>query len=563
MTDDPLRIITAGDIAIREDPAGDGKTISGYAYRWGELTETGGAAETPNLREGFERGAFAEAIAERGDRPWPYLDVHRGNTVGAIRFAEDDIGLRYDGRLLDTTAAREYAATIPPNGPNDGVSLEFLYRGAVSKRVGGAIIHTAIRRIAALAGEYRPAYRGATVALRADGGTATMGEETATGTAPAGETAERSDSAERGNAFGMTRDEITGLVRDVATEVVRGMAERGAFAGGQQRSDPFAGYKSLGELMRAAFAHRGDEANPDTGNTPARDDLRSYAVRALADVVFTSGANAALASGNLVTSDIKRIVNGGRPAITAFGGPRGLGDTAGLTLEWPYFDGTLSDYVGAQSAEKAEIESATIDIKLDTEALKTYAGGADISYQVLRRGNPSVLDAFGRIMLAAWAVVTDAAFVTELESGSVTVDTAEAISAHDLAEFTSDLVTASLAVQAASGQPADFVLASTTLFARLANLIIPSSIQIAGASTADIRGLSFQLGNVPIIHVPSITAGKGIVSNPLAAAWFEDGPFQVSAEDVAHLGRDVAYWSLGAGARFIPAAIVEVYDVTP
>jgi HK97 family phage prohead protease len=560
MTDDALRIVTAGDVAIRGDAdGGDGRTISGYAYRWGELTEVGGAKETPTLREGFERGAFLPAIAERQGRPWPYLDVHRGNTVAGITLSEDDIGLRYEGRLLDTQAAREYAATVPPNGPNDGVSLEFLYRGAKSKRVGGAIIHTAIQRIAALAGEYVPAYRGATVALREDGGTTRMAEAEDMTTTTDEQPAERTDTG----LFGMTRDDLATLVRETATEVVRGMAERGSFTPGPARSDPFAGYRNLGELMAAAFASRGDEADPNRGTTPGRDDLRSYAARALADVVFTAGANAALASGNLVTSDIKRIVNGGRPAITAFGGPRGLGDTAGLTLEWPYFDGTLTDYVAAQSAEKAEIESATIDIKLDTEALKTYAGGADISYQVLRRGNPSVLDAFGRIMLAAWAVVTDAAFVTELESGSVTVDTAEAISAHDLAEFTADLVTASLAVQAASGQPADFVLASTTLFARLANLIIPSSTQIAGASNADIRGLSFMLGNVPIIHVPAITAGKGIVSNPNAAAWFEDGPFQVSAEDVAHLGRDVAFWSLGAGARFIPAAIVEVYDVTP
>ena len=99
--------------------------------------------------------------------------------------------------------------------------------------------------------------------------------------------------------------------------------------------------------------------------------------------------------------------------------------------------------------------------------------------------------------------------------------------------------------------------------ARLANLIIPSTITIAGASSADVRGMRIELANVPIIHVPSITADKLIISNPLAAAWFEDGPFQVSAEDVAHLGRDVAFWSLGAGARFIPAGIVEAYDVTP
>ena len=555
MTDD-LRSVATGDVAIRKDDDGDGRTLYGYAYRWGELTAPGGTAEYGDLQQGFDRGAFLDAIAERGARPFPYLDRHGGTPVAGITFAEDEVGLRYEGRLLDTQAARDYAATIPAG--TDGVSLEFRYRGAKARRDGKSIMLSAVPRIAALAGEYRPAWMGASVALRQDGGTDTMtDQDTTTGTAEP--TADRQDAG----PLGLTRDDMIQLAKDAATEVVRGMAERGAFVAGPPRSDPLAGYKNLGELMRAAFAHRGEEADPTQGATPGRDDLRAYAARALADVVFTAGANAGLASGNLVTVDIKRIVNGGRPAITAFGGPRGLGDTAGLTLEWPYFDGTLTDYVAAQSAEKAEIESATVDIKLDTEALKTYAGGADISYQVLRRGNPSVLDAFGRIMLAAWAVVTDAAFVTELETGTVNVDTAEAISAHDLAEFTADLVTASLAVQAATGQPADFVLASTTAFSRLANLIIPSSIQTAGASSADIRGLSFQLGNVPIIHVPSITAGKLIISNPLAAAWFEDGPFQVSAEDVAHLGRDVAFWSLGAGARFIPAGIVEVFDVTP
>ena len=541
--------VALGDVAIRADDDGDGRTLDGYAYRWGERTDPGATIEGGNLAEGFDPGAFAPAIADRGDRLWPMLDRHQGNVVGGIRFDEDKVGLHYSGRLNDTQAARDYAASVPDG--NDGVSLEFLYRGAVSRKERGAIVHTAIQRIAALAGEYRPAYRGASVALRADGGA----DVTETTTDPI-----QDPIQDPPTPFGMTPDQITQLVRDTATEVVRGFAERGAFTGTNRPADPLAGYKSLGELMRAAYSTRG-EVDLQSGKGP--DDLRAYAARALADVVFTAGANAGLASGNLVTTDIKRIVNGGRPAITAFGGPRGLGDSAGLTLEWPYFDGTLTDYVAAQSAEKAEIESAVVDIKLDTEALKTYAGGADISYQVLRRGNPSVLDAFGRIMLAAWAAVTDAAFVTELESGSVTVDYTEALSAHDLAEFTANLLTASIAVQTASGQPADFVLASTTAFSRLGNLIIPSSTQIAGASGADIRGLSFQLGNVPIIHVPSMTADKIIVSNQLAAAWFEDGPFQVAAEDVAHLGRDVAYWSLGAGARFIPAAIIEVYDVTP
>ena len=40
-----------------------------------------------------------------------------------------------------------------------------------------------------------------------------------------------------------------------------------------------------------------------------------------------------------------------------------------------------------------------------------------------------------------------------------------------------------------------------------------------------------------------------------------DGPFLASDDDVEKLGRNVAYWSLGAGARFVPAGIVEIYDV--
>jgi len=549
MTDD-LRTITAGDVAIRADEGADGRTLYGYAYRWGELTDAGGTAEYGQLSEGFDRGAFAPAIAARGDRPWPYLDRHGkdgGRPVAAVRFAEDDTGLRYEGRLLDTVAAREYAESIPAG--NDGVSLEFMYRGASSRKAGKAIYHTAIPRIAALAGAYVPAYGGATVALREDAGGSTTVEEITTPTAEP--VAERSDAAEAPGLASLSADQVRELARGAATEAMRGYAERGAFGGLSSQSDPLAGYRSLGDLFTAAAA------------TPHGDPLRSYAARALADTVFTAGANAGLASGNLVSSTIHRIVNAGRPVITAFGGPKGLGDTAGLTLSYAYMNNALTSVVAAQSAEKAEIESIAVDIALGTEALVTYAGGSDISYQVLRRGSPSVMDAFSQIVLAAWAAVTDAAAATELESGTVTVDFTEALTAVDLTELTAHIITASLAVEAATGRPAEFILASTTAFTRAANLIAPSSTSVSVPGGMDLKGLKIDIGGLPIIHAAGITAGKLIASNQLAGAWYEDGPFQASAEDVEHLGRDVAYWSLGAFLRTVPAGIVEIYDVTP
>ena len=546
MTDKAFGYIESGDIAIREAADGDGRTIEGYAYRWGMRTGAGDTREAgPSLAEGFDPGAFSPAIAMRGDRNWPYLDRHDGTVIGAVRFAEDDKGLRYEGRLLDTQAARDYAASVPAG--NDGVSLEFQYRGATSRRERGAIIHTAVPRIGALAGTYKPAYDGAMIALRE----VTVDEPMDTAQAPE----PKPDIA----VVSVTKEQAAGIARDAALELIREYAERGSFTG-NGIVDPLAGYGSLGELMAASFAV--DDGAPG-GKVPPKDSLRRYAARALADVVFTAGANAGLASGNLITQDIKGLIARARPAIAAFGGPRGLGDSAGLTAEWAYFDGTLTDFVAAQSAEKAEIESATVDIKLATEALKTYAGGADISYQVLRRGSPSILDAFGRIALAAYAVVTDAAFVTELETGSVTIDFAEALAAHDLTEFTGNLVDASIAVQAATGSPAQFALLSSTAFAQYAKAAAAASTATVVSPDFTIAGLNLNVGGIRLILDANVTAGKAIVSNDLAAAWLEDGPFQVSAEDVAHLGRDVAYWGLGAGARFIPAGIIEVYDVTP
>ena len=44
-----------------------------------------------------------------------------------------------------------------------------------------------------------------------------------------------------------------------------------------------------------------------------------------------------------------------------------------------------------------------------------------------------------------------------------------------------------------------------------------------------LQGLNVGIGNLRIIHVPSITAGKFIISNRSAARWHEAGPFYMTA----------------------------------
>lgn len=563
--DDLARTSTDDALQLRE--AADGpREVEGYAIRWGDLTRSGAAREYPGARETFVRGAFAEVIAARAGRPIPLVDQHNGTVVGAVTLTEDATGLHYRGQLLGSQDARDFAerAALGVIQP----SIEF--RPGVIRRVGDIVQHVRVSLIAAIAGAYAPAYTGTTIQVREDAGRTvnvecsichqpiTDGVAHVCAGAPAvTPPAPTADTIVAGPVT-MSRE----AVRDLIDTSVRTLLERGGLRGGDAglgAFEPFAGHASLGHLFAAAAQEDADPA------------LRTYAAnalahRALADQL-TTDSNAGVTTAGIM-QDVHGLVSRGRPAINAFGGPRPILQDVGMSVDWPYYDGTLSSLVGAQSAEKAEITSAKVQIKKGTEALVTYAGGSDISYQLIRRSSPAYLEVYARVMLLAYAVVTDAAFVTELETGSVTSDFAEALSAVDATEFKNLVIDASIAVQTATGIPAEFILAGPAAFAQFAKLFTPITtaptlLPSGSTGITDLRSLTVNVGGLPIIYVPSLTTGKLIVSNREAAAWYEEGPFQAVDEDVAKLGRNVAYWGMGAGARFIPAGIIEMYDVTP
>jgi hypothetical protein len=282
-----------------------------------------------------------------------------------------------------------------------------------------------------------------------------------------------------------------------------------------------------------------------------RDDdaHRTWYQRALADIT-TADAPGVMTPG--VAGAVRGIIDPGRPGITAFG-REGLPD-GGMSVDWPYFSGTLAGLVGKQAAEKTDIVSAKVPILKGTAPLATYAGGADISYQLLRRSSPSYLEAWTRIMLAAYAVVTDAVFVDAVElaaTGAVPLDWATA----DNDAVRSAIFSASVAVQDATGRPAEFVLAAADTFAAIGGALNPAPIQNA-VGTADARTLAPVLSGLPVRYDPNVDPGTAIVSNTLTAAWHEDGPFQASEEEVSKLGRNYAYWGMAAPAVYLPAGVV-------
>jgi phage head maturation protease len=259
-------------------------------------------------------------------------------------------------------------------------------------------------------------------------------------------------------------------------------------------------------------------------------------------------------------AEVQGIIAAVRPTVNALGRPA---PADGLEVDWPYFDGSLSALVGEQLAQKTEITSVRVDLKKGSAALRTFAGGSDIAYQLLTRSRPSYLDAYMRIMASAYGLVTNAAAAAALEAGATAGPVIPVTGTGP--ETAAALFEASVQVQTATGAPASVVLASSDAYiaagAAIAAMGAAPAGNVAGASV-DAGTLDVRLAGLRIVHEPAITAGA-IVTNRLAAAWFEDGPRTLAADDVAKLGRDVAVWGLGAAALFVPAGVVNVTKTPP
>lgn len=255
-------------------------------------------------------------------------------------------------------------------------------------------------------------------------------------------------------------------------------------------------------------------------------------------------------------SDVKGILDGTREAISALGGAASLGE-AGMSLEWPYYDGDLTTLVAEQVGQKTEITSVRVDLKQGNAPIKTYAGGSDVALQLIRRSRPSYLETYGRIMAAGWALTTEDAFETALLAGATGTIVFDPTSATD-AQIRAAYFAASSKVKKATGRPASVALASSDVFETLGGILVPPAYGTSNQTgTAQASTLAVNVSGLVTVEAPFFPASTIVWTNSAAAAWHEDGPFIVTALDVAKLGENRAIWSMGATGVFVPAGIVK------
>jgi hypothetical protein len=497
-------------VDYREDRA-DGviATMYGRAVPYDTPTTISG------VEESFAPGAFDPAgvigkpLAWRHDAP-----------VGVITDASNEPdGLYITANILDTQQGRD-AATLAKAGAVKGLSVGFAPLKSLRNKTGSTIRHISAQLFETSL-THMPAYSSA--------GISSIREET---------TMDPEETTEEAVVVSEDKE-----AREAIAQVRESVAKIEARAYTAEPVHPLAQYRSFGDYSKAVL----------------NGEVES---RALFDQV--TGDNPGVMPPNW-TLEVYGIINLGRRVIQGVGGPQSAG-TAGMDINWPFFDGSLTSIVQAQANEKDEVNSVQISIEKGTATLATYAAGSDISYQLLQRSSPSYLDAHNRIMAASYATVTDRKFTQDLwnlGAGDQTYDFAADTTG---AGFREAVFAASVTCEDASGLPATAVFVSTAVFTAIGGWSTfqpePYTVQnVSGVATAST--LRVNVSGLPVIRAVWLDGDAdkdAIVTNGQAARWVEDGPRLVAADNISQLGRDLSIYGYGVTAVFLPEAVVRMYN---
>lgn len=482
--------------------------IHGRAVPYGEETNIGGMTEV------IERDAFdpVEAVG----KPLAY---RHGEPIGIITAAENQAdGLYIDADIINTGAGRD-AAVMLRTGASRGLSVGFNPVKMAWNEAKSKIKHQAASLIE-VSLTHMPAYSGAGVTAVREENNMT---EVIEAEAPASDIQAREQIAQ-------LRDQIAELSAK-------------AHASGSDIDPELAQFRSLHEYVKAVKDGQVQARALDVSNLADAPGL-------VPPVWFRT---------------ISGVLDRGRPCISAIGGPTPVAG-AGMTVNWPYFDGDLSAIVSTQASENTEINSVDIDIKKGTATLATYAAGNRLTFQVIERTDPSYVEAHQRIMVGAWGTETDYAFQAGLwanDTAGVDYDFSADTTG---AAFREAVFAAAVDVQSATGAPAEVVYVNSAVYKKIGgwSSFMPDSYPVSNVSgTFNARTLNLSVAGLPIVLAREFATDESedaIVTNRLACGWLEDGPRFASADIAANLGREVAIYGYACFIPYLPAGIVSIYN---
>ena len=295
-------------------------------------------------------------------------------------------------------------------------------------------------------------------------------------------------------------------------------------------------------------------------------ELEQYQ-RALADILTTDS------TGMIREQWINEVIDLGRtytPTVNAWRS-RPL-PTSGMSISQPIV--TTRPTVAVQATQKSEVSSTTAVIGSVQWDIATYAGGNDVSIQLIRRADPDYLSELMRLYTRELAQSVNAAALTSLNAAAaVGVSGNAALEYVTAAAFDELVIDASAAFLAATSlrRPADQMAISVDLWAALGKAkdldgrpLYPSINPMNTSGTMDATATSGAVSNIGWYVEPDLGAGiKGVIGVREAFVTALGPVGTLTADVPAKLGRDVAMYQECAFGASDASGLVQIVNATP
>jgi len=256
-------------------------------------------------------------------------------------------------------------------------------------------------------------------------------------------------------------------------------------------------------------------------------------LRALDDLITSDNAGVV---PDAISTELIGVIDPSRPFMQS---TRKL-DTpsTGLTLVMPRI--VTRPTVAKQSSEKGDVDSTPTAIDTVPFDAETYAGGGDISLQLLKRSSPSFLGLYVELLAEAYALTTEAAAVAKIMAAGINSGGALDPEALAIGNSWSNAVGSAFrrgpdTIWLSSAAVAAFIDAkadgtNAPLYSQLS-----ANFTVGGGVGGSIQGLR-------AVYVPAMdaTANDVLVGPSRGFAWAEDGTFTLQVDVPAKAGRDVA-----------------------
>lgn len=262
---------------------------------------------------------------------------------------------------------------------------------------------------------------------------------------------------------------------------------------------------------------------------------------------------------NPVVGPVLNFIDAARPLVSALGprsAPSGMFSRPRVTQHTD---------TAKQTAEKTELASRKMLISSLPVSMSTYGGYVNVSRQNIDWSSPNIMDLVVQDLAGQYALDTEAATATALE-GAATPQT-PALPATPTPQDIANAIwkAAGTAYAAMQGAGRLILAVAPDVLGLLGSLfapVNPTNAQGSGFSAGSFGpGVMGQIGGIPVVMSPAISAGTALLVNTAAAEVYEQriGSLQVTEPSV--LGVQVAYAGYFAALIISAGGIIKLDSV--